>query len=85
MSGPSRSARSSPMMAMWRYTALRLGLFVGCLGALYLVGLHGFVLFVVALVASGVLSYPLARRQRDAMVRAHSQRGQRPRRGGEAR
>ena len=30
-------------------------------------------LFIVALVVSGLLSYPLARRQRDAMVRSYQQ------------
>ena len=63
----------SVMGGMWRYTALRLMIFLGCLGVLYLVGMHGIVLFVVALVVSGLLSYPLARRQRDAMVRAYQE------------
>jgi hypothetical protein len=60
-----------PLGGMWRYTAVRLAIFLACLGVLYLVGLRGFVLFLVALLVSGVLSYPLARRQRDAMVRSY--------------
>jgi hypothetical protein len=67
---------------MWRYTAVRLAIFLACLGVLYLVGLRGLPLFVIALLASGLLSYPLARRQRDAMVRSYQnnrrQGGQRP-------
>ncbi len=62
-----------PLGGMWRYTAVRLAIFLVCLGVLYLVGLHGLVLFVVALVVSGLLSYPLARRQRDAMVRSYEE------------
>jgi hypothetical protein len=58
---------------MWRYTAVRLAIFLGCLGVLYLVGMRGLLLFVVALLVSGLLSYPLARRQRDAMVRSYQQ------------
>jgi hypothetical protein len=58
---------------MWRYTAVRLAIFLACLGVLYVVGLHGLLLFIVALVVSGLLSYPLARRQRDAMVRSYQQ------------
>jgi hypothetical protein len=60
-----------PLGGMWRYTAVRLAIFLVCLGVLYLVGLHGLLLFVVALLVSGLLSYPLARRQRDAMVRSY--------------
>ena len=63
---------------MWRYTAVRLAIFLACLGVLYLVGMRGLLLFVVALVASGLLSYPLARRQRDAMVRSYQQNQRRP-------
>lgn len=58
---------------MWRYTAVRLVIFLACLGILFLVGLRGLLLLVVALLVSGLLSYPLARRQRDAMVRSFQQ------------
>jgi hypothetical protein len=58
---------------MWRYTLVRLAIFFACLGVLYVVGLRGLVLFVVALLVSGLLSYPLARRHRDAMVRSYQQ------------
>jgi Mn2+/Fe2+ NRAMP family transporter len=60
-----------PLGGMWRYTAVRLAIFLACLGVSYVVGLRGFVLFIVALLVSGLLSYPLARRQRDAMVRSY--------------
>jgi hypothetical protein len=64
-------SRLSPLGGMWKYTGVRLAIFFGCLGVLYLVQLRGLLLFVVALLVSGVLSYPLARRQRDAMVRSY--------------
>jgi cell division protein FtsW (lipid II flippase) len=58
---------------MWRYTAVRLAIFLACLGVLFLVGMRGLLLFIVALLVSGLLSYPLARRPRDAMVRSYQQ------------
>jgi hypothetical protein len=61
----------SPLLAFGRYTALRLLLFAACLGVLYLLGLSGLLLFVVALLISGLLTYPLARRQRDAMISSY--------------
>jgi hypothetical protein len=62
-----------PLVGMWRYTAVRLAIFLACLGVLSLVGMRGLWLFVVALLVSGLLSYPIARRQRDAMVRTFDQ------------
>lgn len=50
------------------YTGIRLGLFVLAGLAGFVFGLRSIVLVAVALVASGVLSYPLARRQRDDMA-----------------
>jgi len=67
-----------PLGGMWRYTAVRLAIFLACLGVLYLVGLSGLLLFIVALLVSGLLSYPLARRQRDAMVRSYQQNRRHP-------
>ena len=63
---------------MWRYTAVRFAIFLACLGVLYVVGMRGLPLFIVALLVSGLLSYPLARRQRDAMVRSYQQDQRRP-------
>ena len=67
-----------PLGGMWRYTAVRLAIFLACLGVLYVVGMRGILLFIVALLVSGLLSYPLARRQRDAMVRSYQQNRRRP-------
>jgi Mn2+/Fe2+ NRAMP family transporter len=49
------------------YTSARLLLFVAALGVLYLTGARGLLLFALALLASGVLSFVLLSRQRDAM------------------
>ena len=49
------------------YNGARLGLLIGCLLLGAVAGLRGFVLIVVALVVSGVLSWFLLGRQRVAM------------------
>lgn len=59
------------------YTALRAGLFLVTASVCFLLGLRSIVLVAVALVASGLLSYPLARRQRDDLTAALSDRRQR--------
>jgi hypothetical protein len=59
------------------YTGIRIGLFLLAGVAGFLLGLRSIVLVAVALVASGLLSYPLARRQRDALTAALSARRQR--------
>lgn len=46
------------------YTGIRIGLFVAVAAVLFALGFNDIVLVAVALVASGVLSYPLARKQR---------------------
>jgi Protein of unknown function (DUF4229) len=56
--------RVSPVIL---YTASRIGIFVACLGLLYLVGMHGILLIAVGFVVSGLLSFVLLNRQRDAM------------------
>lgn len=63
------------------YGVLRLALFALALGIGILIGLHSFVLFVVAFVISGVASFPLARRQRETLARMASARMQRDPRG----
>ena len=50
------------------YTASRLGLFAVTLGVLYLIGFHNvFWLLVISFVVSGIASYVLLSRQRDAV------------------
>lgn len=56
------------------YTGIRLGLFALSLAIAFAFGLRSILLVAVALVASGVLSYPLARRQRDQLIAAYEQR-----------
>ena len=52
------------------YTLLRLVLFLAALILLYLVGARGLLLFGVALLASGLISFVALSRQRDAMAGA---------------
>lgn len=52
------------------YNALRLALFAGCAGLLALAGLRSVVLLAAALLVSGVLSYFLLDRQRQAIAEA---------------
>ncbi|MEU8266551.1 DUF4229 domain-containing protein [Sphaerisporangium sp. NPDC049002] len=50
------------------YTASRLGLFVVTLGVLFLIGVHdAFWLIVISFVISGIASYVLLSKQRDAV------------------
>ncbi|MEX5631110.1 hypothetical protein [Parafrankia sp. FMc2] len=51
-----------------RYFAIRAVLFGGVLAVLLLLGLDGLFGFALALVISGLLSYPLALRQRRAVL-----------------
>jgi Protein of unknown function (DUF4229) len=50
------------------YMTLRVALFAAALTVTVLLGVSGFLAFVIAVLASGLLSYPLARRQRDGVV-----------------
>ena len=52
-----------------RYLSLRMLIFLGVLAVCIVLGLKGLVAVLAALLISGVLSYPLARRQRDRIVR----------------
>lgn len=52
------------------YLGLRLLLFFMALAICILFGLSGLVAVIIALAVSGVVAYPLARRQRDDIVRA---------------
>jgi hypothetical protein len=59
-----------PLLSTYaRYLSLRMCIFVVALLVVTLVGLRGLLGVIVALLISGVASYPLARRQRDAIVR----------------
>ncbi|WP_433499302.1 DUF4229 domain-containing protein [Sphaerimonospora sp. CA-214678] len=51
------------------YTLSRLGLFAVALGVLYLVGMRSLLLLAVALLVSGLASYVLLSKQRDAVSR----------------
>jgi hypothetical protein len=59
-----------------RYNLARLGLLVGFLALFYLLGLGGAVLVLGAVLASGVVSYFVLARQREAMVVALKERVQ---------
>ena len=55
------------MRSMLAYTTARLLLFVAATGLLYLAGARGLLLLGLALLVSGIASYVLLSRQRDAM------------------
>jgi hypothetical protein len=62
------------MRATIAYTAARILLFAVMLGLLYLVGARGLLLVGLAVVISGIISFVLLSRQRDAMSGALSAR-----------
>jgi len=62
------------MRAMVAYTTARILLFVAAAGLIYLAGARGLLLIGLALLLSGVASYVLLSRQRDAMAGALSRR-----------
>jgi Mn2+/Fe2+ NRAMP family transporter len=66
------------------YTSARILLFVAAVALLYLVGARGLLLVALALVASGIVSFVVLSRQRDAMSSSLSARlrGVRTRVGG---
>ncbi len=57
------------------YTSSRLALFVVTASALALAGMRGVLLLAVAILVSGLLSFVLLTRQRDAMSQAVVRRG----------
>jgi len=61
-------------MAILKYTTLRLLLFVAAAALLYLVGLRGFLLLIVALLVSGMVSLVVLSRSRDDVSSAISHR-----------
>lgn len=62
------------MRATFAYTAARIMLFVAAVGVLYLIGARSWLLILLALVVSGVVSLLLLSRQRDAMSGAITSR-----------
>jgi NhaP-type Na+/H+ or K+/H+ antiporter len=52
------------------YLGLRLVLFAAALAICILLGMNGILAVVVALLVSGIIAYPLAKRQRDEIARA---------------
>jgi hypothetical protein len=62
------------MRATFAYTTARILLFVAVLGVLYLVGLTGLPLLALAVLISGVLSFVVLSRYRDAMAGSISSR-----------
>lgn len=63
------------------YTLLRLAFLAGALGALYVMGMRGWLLVLVAAVVAFTLSYLLLRGPRDAAARWLAERGARARAG----
>ncbi|MFI0433826.1 MAG: DUF4229 domain-containing protein [Candidatus Nanopelagicales bacterium] len=61
------------------YTAARIALFVGVGAVLYLIGARGLVLLLFALLVSGLLSFVLLGRLRDAASLRYSERSARRR------
>jgi len=62
------------MRATLAYTSARILLFIAALGVLYLAGARRFLLVGLALVVSGIVSFVVLSRQRDAMSGAISAR-----------
>lgn len=62
------------MRPAFAYSLARLGLFLAALVLLYLVGARGLLLVAVALLVSGIISFVVLSRQRDAMSSSLSTR-----------
>lgn len=62
------------MRATFAYTLARILLFAVTLGLLYLVGARGLLMVALALVISGIISFVVLSRQRDAMSGAIASR-----------
>lgn len=55
------------MRPVFLYTLARLALFAATCGVLYLLGARGLLLLAIGILVSGVISYVLLARQRDAL------------------
>ena len=62
------------MRAAFTYTSARILLFVAALALFYLIGARGLLLVALALLASGIISFVVLSRQRDAMSSSLSAR-----------
>lgn len=62
------------MRPAFAYSLARLGLFLAALVLLYLAGARGLLLVAVALLVSGIISFVVLSRQRDAMSSSLSTR-----------
>lgn len=62
------------MRAVIVYTLSRLALFAATAGVLFLVGARGFLLLALSILISGVISFVLLSRQRDAVSSSVTER-----------
>jgi hypothetical protein len=69
------------MRSVLIYTLARLVLFAATAGVLFLVGARGFLLLALAVLISGVVSFVLLSRQRDAVSDSVTSRASRIRQG----
>jgi Protein of unknown function (DUF4229) len=69
------------MRSVLIYSLSRLVLFAATAGVLFLVGARGFLLLALAVLISGVISFVLLSRQRDAVSSSVTQRAGRIRQG----
>ncbi|MFL6055521.1 MAG: DUF4229 domain-containing protein [Actinoallomurus sp.] len=67
------------MRSVLIYTLARLALFGATVGVLFLTGARGFLLLALSILISGVISFVLLSRQRDAVSRSVTQRAARMR------
>jgi hypothetical protein len=72
--GDNRSVRRPGPVLL--YTAARVGLFLATLVVLYVAGMRQFLLLLVAVLVSGILSYVLLGRLRDQMSSSVVEHGQ---------
>jgi Mn2+/Fe2+ NRAMP family transporter len=68
------SRLADAMRSALAYTSARILLFAAATGVLYLVGARGLLLLALALLVSGIVSFVVLSRQRDAMSAAISGR-----------
>jgi hypothetical protein len=68
------------MRSVFIYTFSRLALFAATTAVLFLIGARGFLLLALAILISGVVSFVLLSRQRDAVSSSVTERATRMRR-----
>lgn len=67
------------MGSVLKYTVARLALFGATAGVLFLVGARGFLLLALSILISGIVSFVLLSRQRDAVSASVTERASRMR------